>query len=68
MMVILNGTQESFDDGACLEEILARKGILRPDRPVAVLLNERVVPSSARSAVRLAEGDRVEIVSFQGGG
>ena len=37
-------------------------------RKVAVERNLEIVPRSAYSSVRLADGDRIEIVHFIGGG
>jgi len=48
--------------GALLKELGAD-----PAR-VAILVNERVIRREDRDAVRLKEGDRLEILAFVGGG
>ncbi len=35
---------------------------------VAVVVNDRVVPAADHAATRLSEGDRVELLTFAGGG
>ena len=47
-------------------ELVLERGLI-PER-VAVVLNEAVLSAAARSATRLKEGDRVELLAFAGGG
>jgi sulfur carrier protein len=37
-------------------------------QPVAVMVNGRVVPRAERDGCRLKDGDRVEVLTFVGGG
>jgi thiamine biosynthesis protein ThiS len=39
-----------------------------PERGVAVERNREIVPKSLYATTHLAEGDRIEIVQFVGGG
>jgi thiamine biosynthesis protein ThiS len=44
------------------------EGLGLDSRKVAIELNLEIVPRSAYAATRLADGDRIEIVHFIGGG
>lgn len=66
MNLMLNGEQRGFQgvgDVAALVEALGLDA-----RKVAVELNLEIVPRSAYAATALADGDRIEIVHFIGGG
>ena len=69
MKLQINGEERIFDDSptpltlASLVDILGMK----PDR-VAVELNRDIVPRDRWSDTKLAEGDRLEVVHFVGGG
>jgi len=69
MKLQINGEERAFDDSpspftlTALVEFLGMK----PDR-VAVELNRDIVPRDRWSDTKLAEGDRLEIVHFVGGG
>lgn len=52
--------------GATVAALLASIGL--DTRKVAVERNEEIVPRSTYATVALAEGDRLEIVHFIGGG
>ena len=62
----VNGEERSIDGPASLADLVALLG-LEP-RKVAVELNLVIVPRSAYGLTALADGDRVEIVHFIGGG
>ena len=66
MQIVLNGEPRDVPDGLSVAGLLAHLGI-RGER-VAVELNESVVRREARNERLLSGGDRVEIVSFVGGG
>lgn len=66
MNIILNGQPDQVDHGATVAELLGRLR-LEPIR-VAVEVNEDLVPRSSFAHRVLQEGDRVEIVTFVGGG
>ena len=64
--LIVNG--ESYEAGPLesVAALLEEMGI--GGRPVVVVLNDEVIPASARSACALREGDRVELFRLVGGG
>ena len=64
--VTINGEKRSLEPGLNLHELLAGLG-LNPAK-IALERNLEIVPRSEYGAVRVAEGDRYEIVHFIGGG
>jgi len=66
VQLIVNGEERSF---AALDSVAALVGALGLDaRKVAVERNLEIVPRSTFARVALADGDRIEIVHFIGGG
>jgi thiamine biosynthesis protein ThiS len=66
LSLILNGEPRRLEAVENVAELVAALG-LEP-RKVAVERNLEIVPRSAYSQTRLADGDRIEIVHFIGGG
>jgi sulfur carrier protein len=66
IQVSVNGDRVSLPAGATIGELLRRLSL--GGKPVAVEHNRRVVPRAEHDSVRLNHGDRVEIVTFVGGG
>lgn len=66
MLLTVNGKEVRVPDGTTVAALLEQLGT-DPAR-VAVERNEDVVPRKSWTACPLAEGDRVEIVTFVGGG
>ena len=66
MQVTLNGEARQLDEGVSVRGLLASLG-LDPAK-IAVERNLRIVPRSTYDQVVLADGDRLEIVHFIGGG
>lgn len=66
MKVIVNGVEREVPDGLNITALLAEVGV-QAER-VAVEVNAEVVRRKNHDARRLAAGDRVEIVTFVGGG
>jgi len=62
----LNGEEREFPDGITVGGLLDALGVIRAR--VAVEVNRRVVRRADHDEHRLAEGDRVEVVHFVGGG
>jgi sulfur carrier protein len=62
----VNGEARTAPEGATLEDLVRETGV--EGRPIAVELNLRVVPKDRYASTRLAEGDKIEIVSLVGGG
>jgi thiamine biosynthesis protein ThiS len=66
MQVQVNGERVEVPTGCTVAALLERIH-LQPAR-VAVERNQDIVPRAEWAKVALSEGDRVEIVSFVGGG
>jgi thiamine biosynthesis protein ThiS len=64
--ISVNGEPRQMPQGATVGALLAAIGL--DTRKVAVERNEEIVPRSTYAIVALAEGDRLEIVHFIGGG
>jgi len=62
----VNGEEKSVPDGLTLDRLVRELGLEK--NPIAVELNRRVVPRDRHGDTRLAEGDRLEIVTLVGGG
>ena len=66
MNLFVNGETTTAPDSVTVAVFLERLGL--PQKGVAVERNREIVPRSAYGATILAEGDRIEIVQFVGGG
>ena len=66
MQLTVNGETRAFQGVADVAALVAALGL--DGRKVAVERNLEIVPKSAYRATPLADGDRIEIVSFVGGG
>lgn len=66
MKLTVNGEPRDAPEGATVETLVAALGIDR--RKIAVERNQEIVPRTQHAATRLAEGDRIEIVTMVGGG
>jgi thiazole synthase len=64
--ISVNGESRRVSRGISIAEMLGEIGI-NPQK-VAVERNLEIVPRSSLSEVRIADGDRFEIVHFVGGG
>lgn len=64
--VIVNGQPREVPRGATVADLVRQLGHAT-DR-VAVEHNREVVPRAAHAQTTLADGDRVELVAFVGGG
>lgn len=62
----INGVEKEFSANISLAELLGREGF-KADR-IAVELNEEIVPKAAYDTTLLSEDDKIEVVSFVGGG
>ena len=65
MELIVNGVAEQAPPST-LAELVERKG-LAPEALV-IELNQRIIKQEEWAAVRLEPGDRIELLSFVGGG
>ncbi|MCE9583700.1 MAG: sulfur carrier protein ThiS [Planctomycetes bacterium] len=66
MKILLNGETREVRPGMTLEALLGELGLTEP--MVATEVNLEIVVRAERGGKVLAEGDRVEVVSFVGGG
>lgn len=66
MRLTINGDERSFADVADVASLVRALGL--DPRKVAVERNLEIVPRSAYARAVLADGDRLEIVQFVGGG
>ncbi len=66
MQIILNGKPETTEADTTVADLLARLE-LEPIR-VAVEINEDIVPRKSYSGHVIRDGDRIEVVTFVGGG
>ena len=64
--IILNGEPRELPSGHTIAQLIDDLD-LRPEQ-VAVELNRELVPRDRRAATRLAENDRIELVTLVGGG
>jgi sulfur carrier protein len=64
--VVVNGEPHEIPSGTTVTDLIARLGLA--DRRVAVERNREVVPRAKHAETRLADGDRLELVTFVGGG
>jgi thiamine biosynthesis protein ThiS len=66
LVIIVNGEAKEVEDRTSVADLIALLE-LRPER-LAVEVNRAIIRRAAWSDTLLAEGDRVEIVNFVGGG
>ena len=66
MEVIINGETRTVADGTTVAQLIVELGL--GDRRVAVERNREVVPRAQHGSTVLAAGDRIELVTFVGGG
>jgi sulfur carrier protein len=64
--VVINGQARAVNVGMTIEKLIADLGL--GDRKVAVERNRTVVPRAEHATTVLANGDRLEVVTFVGGG
>jgi thiamine biosynthesis protein ThiS len=66
MRLVINGEDRNLVGELSLDALIRQLG-MKTDR-VAVELNREIVPRDRWTEIQLAEGDRLEIVHFVGGG
>ena len=66
MRLLLNGEERVFDGVETLADLVSSLGL--DARKVAVERNLEIAPRSTYADTALADGDRIEIVTFIGGG
>lgn len=66
MQVTINGERKAFEREMSVADLLADRRI--EPRRVAVEINEDIVPRKTYADRLVRDGDRIEIVTFVGGG
>lgn len=66
MKIIVNGTEHECVENQTMEQFLASKGY--QTNHIAVELNGDILPKSEYTGYVLAPNDKLEVVSFVGGG
>ena len=66
MTLTLNGAAVTLDEGLTVAALLQQLEL--PRERVAIERNGSILPKAAYEETRLAQGDRLEIVQFVGGG
>jgi len=66
MTLTVNGKPQEVADGSTVADLLRVLGL--PPERVAVERNREIVPRATFGQAQLAAGDRLEIVTFVGGG
>jgi len=64
--VVINGQPRTIASGTTVSSLLTLLGL--GDRRVAVERNKEIVPRAEHASTILAAGDRLELVTFVGGG
>jgi len=64
--VVINGQPRSIEKGTTVSVLLGVLGL--GERRVAVERNREIVPRAEHATTIIAPGDRLELVSFVGGG
>jgi sulfur carrier protein len=64
--VVINGQPRTVNAGTTVAALIGELGL--GDRKVAVERNREVVPRAQHATTTLADGDRLEVVTFVGGG
>lgn len=65
-MIVVNGKEKEFPGAITIRELLAMENY--KNSYVAVEQNETIIPREQYDAVTIQDNDRIEIVSFMGGG
>ena len=65
-LLTINGEERQFPAGTTALAVVQALGL--EGRPVAVEVNERVVPRAELERCMLSDGDRLEVVTLVGGG
>jgi sulfur carrier protein len=66
LMIIVNGESRSVAPGTSIAALIGELGL--GDRRVAVERNREVIPRAQHATTILGDGDRLELVTFVGGG
>ncbi|MBA3458674.1 MAG: sulfur carrier protein ThiS [Deltaproteobacteria bacterium] len=64
--VVINGEPRTVADGTTVLALIGELGL--SGKPVAVERNREIVPRAQHASTLLVAGDRLEVVTFVGGG
>ncbi len=64
--VVINGEPRTVSEGTSVLALIGELGLA--GKPVAVEMNREIVPRANHSTTLLSAGDRLEVVTFVGGG
>lgn len=64
--VVINGEPRTVAMGTSVLDLIRELGLM--GKPVAVERNREIVPRATHATTLLAAGDRLEVVTFVGGG
>ena len=64
--ISVNGKVRQVAEGTTVAALIAELGLA--GKPVAVEMNRTIVPRAQHATTTLAAGDRLELVTFVGGG
>ena len=66
MKLTINGQERDFADIQNARELVENLGLI--NKPIAIELNYKILPKQKLETTKLSDGDKLEIVSFVGGG
>lgn len=66
MNITVNGNNFDYQGAGSVDSLLKQLGA-NPEA-VALMVNDQIIPRTERNTVVLKAGDRVEVLSFMGGG
>lgn len=66
MEIVVNGEKKVYADGISLEEFVSQNGYDMAH--IAIEVNEEIVPKANYAACKLGPSDKLEVVTFVGGG
>ena len=66
MNITINGSPKQLNDGASLEAVV--RDLCKNPAHVIAELNGAIIAASERSGTKVKDGDRLELVTFVGGG
>ena len=66
MKITLNGKEHKLAEAISLEELI-RKYCKNPHHVISEL-NDKIIKSNQRDSIYINQGDKVELISFVGGG
>ncbi len=66
MKLLVNGEIKEFPESLSLEELISKLGVRK--ETVVAEVNRTIIQNEKRAALKLADGDQVELIQFVGGG